>query len=147
MPPLNTPEKVWSRVDIGSGDDCWLWTGIRDRQGYGLVGFRNRFTRVHRFAYEQMVGPIPDGLVIDHLCGVTSCVNPRHLEPVTSAENTRRYMEAEGRRDRCKAGHEPDFLTVNRPGQPYRRCRACQAEASARWYSKQKSRAIEGEMQ
>lgn len=73
---------------------CWIWLGKRDRDGYGEIrisqGGRKFHARAHRASYETYVGPIPDGLEIDHLCGNTSCVNPRHLEPVTHAENMRR---------------------------------------------------------
>lgn len=84
--------RFWSKVD--KGDDCWVWTGWTDRDGYGALDVGGKFTRAHRFAYEELVGPIPEGLTIDHLCRVKHCVNPAHLEPVTAEENTRRSMEA-----------------------------------------------------
>lgn len=71
-------------------DTCWLWIGSRTHDGYGLFGADNRRTGAHRFSYEFHVGPIPDGLQLDHLCYVRNCVNPAHLEPVTAAENGRR---------------------------------------------------------
>lgn len=75
-------------------DGCWLWTGVLSYDGYGRFRADNRSTGAHRFAYEYYVGPIPDGLQIDHLCRVHNCVNPAHLEPVTPAENQRRGREA-----------------------------------------------------
>ena len=67
-------------------------------------------SRAHRAIYEEMVGPIPDGLVLDHLCSVRNCVNPEHLEPVTQAENARRGALGRDRsRSRCKNGH--DFVS------------------------------------
>jgi hypothetical protein len=73
---------------------CWIWTGVRHRtRQYGrfYVGGRGgRFVQAHRWSYEASVAPIPTGLTIDHLCMVTPCVNPAHLEPVTQAENNRR---------------------------------------------------------
>lgn len=64
---------------------CWEWTGQKD-SGYGRYSGRP----AHRVTYEVLVGPIPDGLTLDHLCRNKGCVNPDHLEPVTSSENTRR---------------------------------------------------------
>ena len=73
---------------------CWLWTGTKQKNGYGSFGFKGRTVRAHRWSYEFHVGQIPDGLHIDHLCRVRNCVNPEHLEPVTHAENMRRAREA-----------------------------------------------------
>ena len=69
---------------------CWYWRGELDRHGYGVLEVCGKGKRVHRLSYEAFVGPIPAGLVIDHLCRVRDCINPDHLEPVTSQENTRR---------------------------------------------------------
>lgn len=74
----------WARVKPGSG--CWEWTGPKDAKGYG----RHGHFKAHRIAYELSVGPIPTGLVLDHLCRNPGCVRPQHVEPVTPAENTRR---------------------------------------------------------
>jgi hypothetical protein len=80
--------RFWEKVD--KTDTCWLWTGSSDRLGYGRFSTWPSVTLAHRFAYELLAGPIPDGLVIDHLCRTPSCVNPDHLEPVTQRENLRR---------------------------------------------------------
>lgn len=87
-------QRVLKRVEI-SESGCWLWHGANYR-GYGQVNYycpdkgRTIPVRVYRLLYEYMVGPIPDGLEIDHLCMERRCCNPDHLEPVTRAENLRR---------------------------------------------------------
>ena len=73
---------------------CWLWTGQPDAAGYGRVSIANEVQYAHRVSWQTFIGPIPEGLTIDHLCRVRLCVNPAHLEPVTLAENVRREMAA-----------------------------------------------------
>lgn len=76
------------RPDLGP---CWVWTAARHGKGYGMFSVdRKRKVRAHRFAYEMMVGPIPEGLDLDHLCRNRACVNPEHLEPVTRSVNLKR---------------------------------------------------------
>lgn len=84
--------RVFAHIEADTGG-CWLWTGPTDRDGYARqVGWYGALARPHRLIYEVLVGPIPDGLQIDHLCRVKRCVNPEHLEPVTTQENTRRGL-------------------------------------------------------
>jgi hypothetical protein len=79
---------------IDASTDCWTWTGAKTSTGYGSFGYQGRTWSTHRLAYELLVGPIPDGLTIDHLCRNKPCCNPSHLEPVTIRENQRRAHEA-----------------------------------------------------
>lgn len=75
-------------------DTCWIFTGGGDGKGYGSVGVGRReegTKRTHQVVYEALRGPVPDGFELDHLCATPRCVNPDHLEPVTHAENMRRY--------------------------------------------------------
>lgn len=79
------------RYSIDPDTGCWEWAGARHEAGYGIVGTNRDGTfRAHRIAYEHHVGPIPDGLQLDHLCRNRGCINPEHVEPVTNAQNTRR---------------------------------------------------------
>lgn len=100
------PEKFWAQVDRRGAGECWSWLGRKLPAGYGVINYgvrRSEFgdtvvetsTTAHRVAYEFLVGPIPEGLTLDHLCLNTSCVNPAHLEPCTRAENTRRQRAAQ----------------------------------------------------
>src|SRR5262252_6830581 len=83
------PERFQQRIHNEPNTSCWVWTGRWDKQGYGIIDKKpNR--KVHRLCYEMLIGPIPKGLEIDHLCRTPCCVNPIHLEPVTHAENIRR---------------------------------------------------------
>lgn len=111
-------------------DGCWEWIGTKDKNGYGLfmgVG-------AHRLSWLACVGPIPEGLTIDHLCRNTSCVNPMHLEPVTLLENLRRSYRVKAAREAktCKHGHEwRTNATTNAQG--LRVCRTCRLEACRRY--------------
>lgn len=76
--------------DLGYETPCWRWLKALDKDGYGTCSVDNRYVRAHRLSYEWDRGPIAEGLVLDHLCRVSACVNPDHLEPVTVRENTLR---------------------------------------------------------
>ena len=84
-------EAFLSRVDTrpDDGSACWIWRGGRDTAGYGRFGG----TRAHRVAYELLVGPIPEGLVVRHTCDVPMCVRPSHLLLGTQADNVRDAVE------------------------------------------------------
>lgn len=113
----------WQKVRFTS--TCWIWTACK-RRGYGAYTVDGKLRVAHRLVYEEMRGPIPEGLTLDHLCRNRPCVNPDHLEPVTREENVRRW----GRTiTHCKRGHEfvaGSFrVEISKTGQARRFCKAC----------------------
>lgn len=92
----NIEIRFWNKVN--KTDACWNWTGAKFYRGYGCFRLNGQSVLAHRVAYELVHGPTPMGLVIDHLCRNTLCVNPDHLEPVTNAENVRRGMVLKGKK-------------------------------------------------
>lgn len=96
-------QRFWPRVN--KTDSCWLWTGAEDGRGYGRIRVEGVYRKVHRFAYEALVGPIPEGLVIDHDCNNRMCVNPNHLKPMTDYQNVLRSPNYSANRTHCPHGH------------------------------------------
>lgn len=122
-------EFVVDRVAVG--DECWEWTGSRRHDGYGQLrhgGVGAPLQRAHRVVYELFVEPVPDDLVLDHLCRNRGCVNPDHLEVVTIGENVRRGIPANSHKTHCPAGHPYDTESCGA-----RRCTRCDREASRRY--------------
>lgn len=140
--PLGAPQKTaaerfWEKVE--KTDSCWLWHGARMRTGHGRFYDGNARIAAHRFSYTEMVGPIPEGLVLDHLCMNPPCVNPVHLEPVTSRENLARAVVAH-RPMYCPQGHPySEANTDNRNGRRY--CIACRTTRSREYQRKKYDRA------
>jgi hypothetical protein len=124
---LNTPlfERIFARIEI-SPTGCWLWPGAKNT-GYGYIRYNNRGYAVHRLVYEELVGPIPDNLELDHLCRERSCCCPEHLEPVSHSENVFRGQSSSSRLV-CQRGHwmlGDNVAWFKRPGGRDRRCVAC----------------------
>ena len=120
-------ERFRSKYIVDSSG-CWIWTDAPDQHGYGSFRLGHRKVRAHRVAYEIGVGPIPEGLTIDHLCRVRLCVNPAHLEAVTMSENVKRGQAARRRPDadtHCCHGHE-----LRAAG---KKCRICARRAERKY--------------
>lgn len=122
---MSLPSNFWSKTERSN---CILWTGALNSRGYGCFGVEGKSQLAHRVAYEDVHGPIPDGMTVDHLCRVTRCVNVDHMEIVTIAENNRRAREARGFRigGECSAGHALIGENVIRSARGRLICRECQ---------------------
>lgn len=122
-------ERLYARIAVDLLTGCHNWTGPTVWKGYGQMylwsaGGKKYRARTHRIAYEIAKGPIPDGLVLDHLCRNPPCCNPDHLEAVTQRENTLRGIAARPQVTHCPSGHLYD--AENTLGSKYgRKCRAC----------------------
>lgn len=131
---MTVEERLWARVAVG---DCWEWTGSTTMRanGYGQIKVDRRNVTTHRLAYELLVGPVPPGMQLDHLCRNRLCCNPDHLEPVSAAANVRRGWGPGGRHARkthCPQGHPYDAAnTGTANGGRSRRCLACKRTRSA----------------
>lgn len=124
-------QRLMSKVSGTDRDSCVRWIASVDKHGYGQFRFRGTTYRTHRAAYILLVGEIPEGMDLDHLCSDPRCVNPDHLEPVTHAENVRRGNAGRNwaAKTHCPRGHEYTPDNVIRHCQSGARvCRTCDLE-------------------
>lgn len=148
--------RLMQRVRIDESTGCWLWTRRPTPGGYGQISVAGRMPMAHRVAYELLVGPIPEGLELDHVCHNQDpdcfadkqcihrrCVNPDHLEPVTPRVNTLRGKTPAARakaRTVCVNGHPLTSENVYLTPRGHRKCIACQRIAAAKWEAKNRGR-------
>lgn len=146
--PVNTKILIrfFSKIKISpnitfNGTPCWLWTRELDEKGYARFRYATKqwHGRAHNVSYKMFIGPIPDGLEIDHLCRRRHCVNPVHLEAVTYWTNQLRgvgTLVARTLQTHCKYGHE--FTPENTYPMPHggRQCRICRKIQNAEWHRK-----------
>ena len=120
-------DRFWSKVVRSDG--CWQWTGTISVKGYGRFRLQGRMAAAHRLAYHLAIGPVPQGLQLDHLCRNRGCVRPDHLEAVTARVNLLRGQTkaaANARKTHCPAGHPyegENLFVIAKRG--IRKCRAC----------------------
>ncbi len=159
LPPVGSAERFWMKVEKNGPlpkarpelGPCWIFSPDRKLLGYGHLKFGESQVPAHRISYALSVGPIPDGLVIDHLCSTPACVHPGHLEAVPQKTNIERGRLAEAIRPyyergrfitHCPQGHE--FTEENSYFSPkgYRSCRTCKRiDDLRRWQSNPEHRA------
>lgn len=132
-------ERLWSGAIEGERG-CWVWQRSLSDTGYGRIVNNGQAVGIHRLAYELAIGPIPEGLVIDHLCFTRSCINPEHLEPVTHKENTLRgsgVTAYNANRKYCVKGHAYDEENTHyHQGRRY--CRICVKNTRDRMRARQR---------
>lgn len=135
---MTREERFWAKVDRRGDQECWEWQAYIEPRGYGRFRGGGRRQLAHRYAYELLVGPIPDGLHIDHLCRNRRCVNPAHMEPVTMRENILRGMASGAvavRTNRCARGHDLTHAPP-RPRGVGRYCSDCARERARAYRAK-----------
>ncbi len=117
-------DRLWEKVDRKTDAECWRWLASLNKAGYGQFNIDNKMKRSHRVTYELLRGPIPEGLVLDHLCRNRWCVNPWHMEAITNVENVRRgahFWDPE----KCPRGHEYTDENTASDRHGYRVCLTC----------------------
>lgn len=148
VPPMTEADerRFWSKVALPNENECLEWMGAKSSGGYGLFFLGGAKHRAHRVAWTLAEGPIPPGLVLDHLCRNRACVNPRHLEVVTNRENTVRGELWQRAVTSCPAGHAYDEANTYRrpPSKSHpnggRMCRTCMRERDrARYWRKRRA--------
>ena len=130
------PKRFWNKVRTNGTTGCWEWNGARIGSGYGNIRISGRSVLTHRVAYEALIGVIPEGLQLDHLCRVRSCCNPVHLEPVTPQINALRGEGVAGKHARqthCMRGHS---MVANPKRTGWRICLVCKQMRRDEWRAK-----------
>jgi len=129
-PQEKLPARFWSKVR--KTDQCWFWTASKiGNRGYGKYWHDGKLKLAHVVSFEAHHGPVPTGLVVDHICNVRECVNPNHLQAITQRDNARRgagFSGLNSRKTHCAKGHEltdENVKIVKRVDGIRRKCREC----------------------
>lgn len=143
MTPAEVALQRLRRGYVVGDDGCWLWQRQLNAGGYGSTYLYGQRMGAHRALYVLLVGPIPDGHDLDHLCRVRHCVNPAHLEPVTRSENLRRGEVGRWKRTAtaCPQGHPYDEANTYRDPRGWRGCIACRQASTRRAHNRKKEQA------
>lgn len=152
-PAILLRNRFWNNVNKKDDNSCWLWLGYLDKGGYGTthlsstecINAKSRTVWAHRAAYELLIGPIPSTLVIDHLCRNRGCVNPKHMELVTSKENVMRGMGICAKnkvKTHCPKGHVLSGVNLYAYGNR-RHCRTCNKATKARYRQRERNKTRE----
>lgn len=145
---LTPMERFMRSVEVDPATGCWMWTGASRDGRYGAFspeGHWASLTSAHIWAYEQTVGPVPEGLELDHFrCSRTMCANPEHVRPVTPRENSLRSNSPAAlnrAKTHCIHGHE--FTAQNTREMPdgERRCKICEADRQRRYRGRRRLQA------
>lgn len=134
------PERIEQKFIPEPNSGCWLWLGHRNRDGYGRVQIGGQAKNAHVIVYRFLIGPVPQGMELDHKCRVRCCVNPSHLEPVTHRENMLRghgFSAVNAAKTHCINGHElsEENLMQGTERKIGRRCRLCTNAGARRRYA------------
>ena len=139
---LDVVERIWNKVIIDPVSGCWNFTGASTKEGYGRIHLDGRLQLPHRVMYEKLIGPIPNGLELDHSCRNPSCCNPEHLEPVTPQVNQLRGNTVSSRNALvtcCPKGHPYDKENTRVRPDGSRNCKECDRESARKRYWKKKA--------
>lgn len=138
-PPIPFLDRMDKYIEAEPNTGCWLWVGRVGPNGYGMTSVNGKNVNAHRAAYESLVGPVPPGLQLDHLCRVRCCVNPKHLEPVTPKVNSERGA---GSTPTCKYGHPRVEHSRLRAAKGDRHCWTCALERATRYRRERRFRRL-----
>lgn len=139
MSTLDERIAIWRAYCETNEKGCWLWVGYLNSRGYIERDYNGKRWSMQRLIWTHFYGPIPDGLVVDHLCRIPRCWNPEHLEPVTIKVNTNRGINWERSKTHCPKGHPYDDVNTFVEKGGWRKCRVCISVRTRKHYAKNKA--------